>query len=227
MKPFSTDLVGHGFRRLATPALIGCAFGCMSAPLSAEDKIVFLGSDTYKVTINKKLPPFILTKIREPWRQDAATYNVRLEVKRQDKAVVVNNFTEEGGLTSDHIEFTVADVNFDGYQDIGVFSSESGVKNHFYEWYAFRPARKRFEHWTFHGVDEAPANLWVDPENQELHTGWYSPTGWTQNTYRWEGATYTLIDQQSGEDSLEPLRRNVVGEARAANDAAPDRETKQ
>jgi hypothetical protein len=160
----------------------------------------------WKITaiINKKMPPFTFRFFGTHSQEQTGLVNVtRLEIYQANQKTpwqvidhldTISLFDEEVG-----IDFKIVDLNFDGYQDIGLMAglAEGPIP---YIYWLFTPTQNQF-------VENAELNglsLEVDAENQQLISSWQEDA-LRHHTYYYQfiDNKLTLVRHETVEYSLD------------------------
>ncbi len=115
----------------------------ISGKIYADDMLD--GNIKTQDTKNHKFQIFYSSSSEDsPWSGIATIHSIRVYDKNGKK---IQTIRDAGYLTNKNYTLDMIDVNFDGYEDMMIYSHDGGVgPNNGYNFYVYNPKSKRFEH---------------------------------------------------------------------------------
>lgn len=120
-----------------------------------------------------------------------------LSIKKDGNVIQVISLTQDAtdalkvvGSYNFHKFIVNQDANFDGYNDIGVFSETGyGGVNNYYDYYIYNPKTGKYDKsTTLIGV----SNPNIDTVNKQIISSYRSGPNWYQKTYKFNGVDFIV-----------------------------------
>ncbi|MBX4210564.1 hypothetical protein KW783_01175 [Candidatus Parcubacteria bacterium] len=120
-----------------------------------------------------------------------------LSVRKGEKVVQTIALSQDAisalGVVTGNVDkfITNQDVNFDGHNDVGIFSGIGyGGVNIFYDYYLFNPKTEQFEK---NSILMGLSNTQVDAQNKTITSTYKSGPGYDSQTYKFDGSGYIKL----------------------------------